>query len=78
MKKQNVQIEKILAETVAELRKKKILVNYVGKDFYVFPYIGEEDIPKELLSYTKKMNKGLDVSEYNKFIDTMGSTNFCE
>lgn len=78
MKKQNVQIEKILAETVAELRKKKILVNHVGKDFYVFPYIGEEDIPKELLSYTKKMNKGLDVSEYNKFIDTMGSTNFCE
>lgn len=78
IKKQNVQIEKILAETVAELRKKKILVNHVGKEFYVFPYIGEEDIPKDLLSYTKKMNKGLDVAEYNKFIDTMGSVNFCE
>ena len=54
-------------------RKKKILVNHVGKEFYVFPYIGEEDIPKDLLSYTKKMNKGLDVAEYNKFIDMMAA-----
>jgi len=41
IKKQNAQIDKILAETVAGLRKKKILVNHVGKEFYVFPYIGE-------------------------------------
>ncbi len=35
---------------------------------FVFPYIGEDDLPEHLIPLAKKMNKGLDLKEYIKFV----------
>lgn len=63
IQKQNEEIEEILADVVAKLRKEKFL------SFYVFPYIGEEDHPADLIPLAKKMNKGLDLAEYIAFME---------
>ena len=66
--KQSLEIEKILAETVAKLRQEKLLTTHDGREFYVFPYIEEDNPPKKYISLTKKMNKGLDLTEYLEFM----------
>ncbi len=66
--KQSLEIEKILAETVAKLRQEKLLTTHDGREFYVFPYIEEDNPPKKYISLAKKMNKGLDLTEYLEFM----------
>lgn len=68
---QNKEIEKNLVDVIAKLRKEKFLIDYKGKEFYVFPYIGEDDLLKEHLPNVKKMNKGLDIMEYIEFIKSI-------
>ena len=57
--RQPLEIEKILAETVAKLRQEKLLTTHDGREFYVFPYIEEDSPPKKYISLAKKMNKEL-------------------
>ncbi len=66
--RQSLEIEKILAETMAELRQKKVLRTYNGTEFYVFPYIEEDTPAQKYISLTRKMNKGLDLTEYLEFM----------
>ena len=66
--KQSLEIEKVLAETVAKLRQEDILINCDGTEFYVFPYIEEDNPPQKYISLAKKMNKGLDLTEYLEFM----------
>lgn len=63
IQEQNEEIEEILADVVAKLRKQKFM------SFYVFPYIGEDDLPSDLIPLAKKMNKGLDLAEYIAFME---------
>lgn len=69
IEKQSQDIEKILAASVADLRKEHVLQDHDGREFYVFPYIGEDDLPENYVPLAKKMNKGLDLKEYLKFIE---------
>lgn len=66
--RQPLEIEKILAETVAKLRQEKLLTTHDGREFYVFSYIEEDSPPKKYISLAKKMNKGLDLTEYLEFM----------
>ena len=68
--KQALEIEKILADVIAKLRQEKFLTNRDGREFYIFPYIDEDALPKNYIPLAKKMNKGLDLTEYLKFIET--------
>lgn len=61
---ENQKIEKIFAETVADLRKEGIFKDKEGNDFYVFPYVGEDDEAEYIVSLAKIMNQGLDMEEY--------------
>lgn len=63
IQEQNWEIEKILADVVAKLRKEKFL------SFYVFPYIGEDDLPEDIILLAKRMNKGLELTEYIEFLE---------
>lgn len=67
--KQSRDIEKVLAASVAGLRKEHVLTDHGGREFYVFPYIGEDDLPENYVPLAQKMNKGLDLKEYLKFIE---------
>lgn len=67
--KQSRDIENVLAASVADLRKEHVLTDHGGREFYVFPYIGEDDLPENYVPLAKKMNKGLDLKEYLKFIE---------
>lgn len=66
--KENLEIERILAEAVSDLRKKGSFKDKSGNDFYIFPYISEDSNPKELASNAKIMNQGLDITEFIEYI----------
>lgn len=67
--KQNHEIDKTLAQTIADIRKEgDFFENEDGSQMYVFPYIGEDDLLEHLIPLAKKMNKGLDLKEYLKFV----------
>lgn len=66
--KETFEIERLLAETVVALRKEGIFKDKNGKDFYVFPYAGEDDESEVLIENAKIMNEGLDIEEYIEFI----------
>ena len=67
--KQNREINKILARTIADIRKEgEFFENEDGSQMFVFRYIGEDDLPEHLIPLAKKMNKGLDLKEYIKFV----------
>lgn len=68
IEKENLEIERILAETVADLRKENIFKDKNGNDFYVFPYVGEDSDEQELVSNAKTMNQGLDIREFIEYI----------
>lgn len=66
--KENLKIERILAEAVSDLRKKGSFKDKSGNHFYIFPYINEDSNPKELASNAKIMNQGLDITEFIEYI----------
>lgn len=63
------EIDRILAEVIAKLRNEKFLVNQDGKEFYVFPYVEEDESTERIISLAKIMNQGLDITEYIEFWD---------
>lgn len=73
IKQENIELEKILAETISELRKRNIFKNNQGTQFYVFPYIGEEDSAEHFIPIAKKMNEGLDLKEYIEYFEEKNS-----
>lgn len=69
IREENRKIQKIFAETVANLRGEGIFKNKDGKNFYVFPYFSEDDDEKEIVSMAKIMNEGLDLKEYIEYFE---------
>lgn len=67
--KQSREVENVLAASVADLRKEHALQDHDDREFYVFPYIGEDDLPENYVPLAKKMNKGLDLKAYLRFIE---------
>jgi len=43
------------------------LANSNGKEFYVFPYVEEEDPAEKIITFAKIMNHDLDLMEYIEF-----------
>ena len=67
IREENFKIERIFAETVADLRRQGIFKNKEGKEIYVFPYVSEEDDEKRVISNAQIMNQGLDMDEYIQY-----------
>lgn len=67
---ENHNIESVLAETIADLRKEGLFKNKKGKEVYVYPYPREEnkDQQGEFIRNAKMMNEGLEISDFIKYL----------
>lgn len=62
------EIERLLAETVAVLRKQGIFKDKNSRDFYVFPYLREDYDRDVVIENAIIMNEGLDINEFSEYI----------
>lgn len=67
IKEENYKIERIFADTIADLRKEDLFKDKKGREIYIFPYVSEDSDRQRLLSDAKIMNQGLDMDEYIEY-----------
>ncbi len=67
---ENCKIERILAETICELRKEGVFKNLEGNDVYVYPYPREEteDEQEKFIENAKLMNENMDINEFIEYL----------
>ena len=68
--KQNCEIERILAETIGELRTTGLFKNKKGEEIYVYPYPREEDEDEQkvFIENAKIMNKGMELDGFIEYL----------